>query len=78
MSGPPTGRISEASIRSTLNSLKIQMRKKELKPGQFVKLIEHQARLQAELKIVVAEKIKTRLAEMDAQPNTEGDPERKI
>lgn len=64
---PLLGRLSERSIRSTLNAIKRKLRDPGTNTKQMLQLLGHQERLQAELKTVAAEKIKAQLAALDAK-----------
>jgi hypothetical protein len=59
---PPIGRLSERSIRSTLNCVKRQLRAKDLKPSQALKLLNHQERLMKELREVLTFRLKEKIA----------------
>jgi len=67
---PPVGRQGEQAIRSMLASIRKFLQAPSLKTSQALKLLDHQQRLQAELKIVCAEKIKKKLAQIDGATET--------
>jgi hypothetical protein len=71
---PLPGRLSERSIRATLNAIKRKLRDPGINTKQMLQLLGHQERLQRELasvaagkaKQIEADKIRAQLAELEA------------
>ena len=62
----PTGRQSEAGIRSQLASIARALKDKTLRHKDRLRYLDHGARLQNELRLVVQEKLRRRVEELEA------------
>jgi len=63
---PPIGRQSERGIRTMLSAIRKRMADPNTTSRELLHLLRHESRLAAELKVVAAEKIRTRLAALDS------------